>query len=204
MKMKASQKLLYAIFIAMLMGQVSLKGQTNDSLFYRHSLQFNIAGLGFERWGIAYELRITPQHAIFMQGGGSFPYISVEKEYGFGLHYKYFLRPVEDARFLWLFTSSYRTTFTDLNFRYMNLDGFYKDAGFLFDSYYIGLGVGQTWVWDSGFTISYWIGYGPPIGGDYSWTDAVPEDGESWAKMYKYSSGLDFGLSLGYSFGGIR
>lgn len=171
-----------------------------DNLFYRHSFQFNIAGLGFERYGIAYELRLTPRHALFVQGGGSFPGISEEKEYGFGVHYKYFLQPVKDAKFLWLFKSNYRNTFLDLNVRYMNLDGIHEDAQFLFDSYYIGAGIGQTYVWKSGFTISCWLGYGPPVGADFKWKDAVPVDGDSWAKTYKYSSGLDFGLSLGYSF----
>lgn len=177
-------------------------GQSNDTLFYRHSLQFNIAGLGFERYGIAYELRLTPRHAIFVQGGGSFPVISEEKEYGFGLHYKYFLHPVRDARFLWLFKSAYRNTFADLNLRYMNLDGIHKDAQLQYESFFIGAGLGQTFIWNSGFTISYWIGYGPPVGNEFEWNDAVPTDGDSWARTYKNTSGLDFGLSLGYSFGG--
>ena len=176
-------------------------GQSDDNPFYRNSLQFNIAGLGFARYGIAYELRMTPQHALFVQGGGSFPVIAEEKEYGFGLHYKYFLKPVRDAKFLWLFKSAYRNTFLDLNVRYMNLDGIYDDAHFLYDSFFIGAGVGQTFVWKSGFTISYWLGYGPPINSEFKWKDSVPSDGDSWARTYKYSSGLDFGLSLGYSFG---
>ena len=171
-----------------------------DNLFYRHSFQFNIAGLAFERYGIAYELRLTPHHALFVQGGGSLPGISEEKEYGFGVHYKYFLSPVKDAKFLWLFKSAYRNTFLDFNARYMNLDGIHEDAQFLYDSFFIGAGIGQTYVWKSGFTISYWLGYGPPIGAEFKWKDAVPEDGDNWAKTYKYSSGLDFGLSLGYSF----
>lgn len=179
-------------------------GQSKDTLFYRHSVQFNIAGLGFERWGMAYELRITPQHAMFVQGGGSFPNISEEKEYGVGLHYKYFFRPVSDVKFLWLFKPVYRNSFVDLNARYMNLDGVYKDSGYLYHSFFIGAGVGQTWVWNSGFTVSYWLGYGPPINSYYKWKNTLPEDGESWEKTYKYSSGLDFGLSLGYSFGGNK
>ncbi|GEM_PF-1989316 len=176
----------------------------NDALFYRHFFQFNAAGLGFARWGIAYELRMTPRHALFVQGGGSFPFISEEKEYGFGLHYKYFLRPVRDARFLWLFKSAYRNTFADLNIRYMNLDGIHNDAQCLYEAFFTGAGAGQTWVWNSGFTISYWLGYGPPVSGEYKWKNIVPADGDSWARTYKYSSGLDFGLSLGYSFGGRK
>lgn len=172
----------------------------NDSLFYRHSFQFNIAGLGFERYGIAYELRLTPCHALFVQGGGSFPCISKEKEYGFGVHYKYFLQPVRDAKLLWLFKSSYRNTFLDLNTRYMNLDGIHEDAQFLYNSFFIGAGIGQTYVWNSGFTISYWLGYGPPLDAEFKWKDEVPTDGDSWAKSYKNTSGLDFGLSLGFSF----
>ena len=179
---------------------LSASAKDNEFLFYHHSFQFNIAGLAFERYGIAYELRLTPRHALFVQGGGSFPGISEEKEYGFGIHYKYFLHPVKDAKFLWLFKSAYRNTFLDLNARYMNLDGIHEDAQFLYDSFFIGAGLGQTNVWKSGFTISYWVGYGPPIGAEFKWKDAVPEDGDSWAKTYKYSSGLDFGLSLGYSF----
>ena len=179
---------------------LSASVKDNEFLFYHHSFQFNIAGLAFERYGIAYELRLTPRHALFVQGGGSFPGISEEKEYGFGIHYKYFLHPVKDAKFLWLFKSAYRNTFLDLNARYMNLDGIHEDAQFLYDSFFIGAGLGQTNVWKSGFTISYWVGYGPPIGAEFKWKDAVPEDGDSWAKTYKYSSGLDFGLSLGYSF----
>lgn len=171
----------------------------NDNLSYRHSFQFNIAGLGFERYGVAYELRLTPKHALFVQGGGSFPGIS-EKEYGFGIHYKYFLQPVRDSKFLGLFKSAYRNTFLDLNVRYMNLDGIHEDADFRFDSFFIGPGIGQTHVWNSGFTISYWLGYGPPIGAEFKWIDSIPTDGDSWAKTYKYASGLDFGLSLGYSF----
>ncbi len=178
--------------------------QSNDTLFNRHSFQFNAAGLGFERWAIAYELRITPRHAVSVGGGGSFPFISEEKEYGVGLHYKYFLRPVRDARFLWLFKSDYRNSFVDLNARYMNLDGIHNGAEYLFDSFVIGAGLGQTYVWNSGFTISYWLGYGPPISSKYEWKDVVPADGDSWAKMYTWGSGLDFGLSLGYSFGGRK
>lgn len=173
---------------------------SNDSLYYRHSFQFNIAGLGFERYGIAYELRLTPRHALFVQGGGSFPGVSEEKEYGFGIHYKYFLQPVKDAKFLWVFKSAYRNTFVDVNVRYMNLDGIHEDAQFRFESFFVGPEIGQTFVWNSGFTISYWLGYGPPIGPDFKWNNTVPADGNSFAKTYKYSSGLDFGLSLGYSF----
>lgn len=182
----------------------TVTAQSNDTLFYRHSLQFNVAGLGFERWAMAYELRMTPRHALFVQGGGSFPFISKEKEYGFSLHYKYFFSPVKDAKFLWLFKSAYKNSFTDLNIRYMNLDGIHNDAEFLFEAYHIGAGVGQTWVWNSGFTTSYWLGYGLLISNEYQWKSVVPADGDSWEKTYKYGSGLDFGLSLGYSFGGRK
>ena len=188
-------------FAAIAMACMAGQAQSNDDLFKRHSFQLNIAGLGFERYGIAYEWRMTPRHALFVQGGGSFPVISEEKEYGFGLHYKYFFRPVTDAKFLWLFKSAYRNTSADLNLRYMNLDGIHNGDEFLYESFFIGAGVGQTWVWNSGFTISYWIGYGPPISSEFIWKNKVPEDGDSWAKTYKTSSGLDFGLSLGYSFG---
>ncbi len=190
--------------IVIVLAYTAVTAQSNDSLVYRHSLQFNVAGLGFERWGIAYELRMTPRHALFVQGGGSYPYISEEKEYGFGLHYKYFLQPVRDAKFLWLFKSAYKNSFANLNIRYMNLDGIHNGAEFLYEAYFIGVGVGQTWVWNSGFTISYWLGYGPPIGAEFIWKDTVPEDGDSWAKMYKNGSGLDFGLTIGYSFGSCK
>lgn len=196
-----SQNLTQEVFSDITMQETDVK---NHSLFYRHSLQFNAAGLGFERWGMAYELRMTPRHAIFVQGGGSFPFISEEKEYGFGLHYKYFLQPASDARFLWLIKSSYRNTFLDFNIRYMNLDGIHNGAGCLYESYFIGAGIGQTWVWNSGFTISYWLGYGPPVKGEYKWKNNVPANGDSWARTYKNSSGLDFGLSFGYSFGGRK
>ena len=178
-----------------------LDAQSNDNLFYRHSIQLNIAGLGFERWGLSYELRLTPQHALFFQGGGSFPGISEEKEYGFGLHYKYFFQPVSETKFLWLLKSAYRTNFTDVNVRYFNLDGIHKEAEFLYDAYFVGVGFGQTHVWHSGFTISYWLGYGPPIGSEFEWKDQIPADGDSFAKSYKAASGLDFGVTIGYSFG---
>ena len=109
--------------------------QSNDTLFYRHSFQSNIIGLPIERWGMAYELRMTPRHAIFIQGGGSFPFISEEKEYGFGLHYKYFLQPVRDAKFLWLFKSAYRNSFVNINIRYMNLDGIHNGAESLYEAF---------------------------------------------------------------------
>lgn len=180
----------------------SVSAQSNDSLFYRHSLQLNVAGLGIERWATAYEWRITPQHALFVQAGGSFPVVSKEKEYGLGLHYKYFFQPVRDAKFLWLFKSPYKITFGDINCRYMNLiRGVHNSAHYTFESYNIGLGLGQTWVWNKGFTVSYWLGYGPPIKSTYKWKDSVPQDGDSWAKMYKWAAGLDFGVSIGYSFG---
>ncbi len=173
---------------------ISQSVNENDNLFYRHSFQFNIAGLGFERYGIAYELRLTPRHALFVQGGGSFPGISEEKEYGFGVHYKYFLQPVKDAKFLWLFKSAYRNTFLDLNVRYMNLDGIHEDAQFLYDSFFTGAGIGQTYVWNSGFTISCWLGYGPPIGAEFKWKDAVPADGDSLGQNVQVF--LRFGFRL--------
>ena len=197
------KRLIFVILTVMLTASASF-GQNlshsengNDTSFYRNSFQFNIAGLGFERYGIVYELRLTPRHALFVQGGGSFPGICEEKEYG---HYKYYLQPVRNARFLWLFKSAYRNTFADLNVRYMNLDGTHEDARFIYESFFTGVGIGQTYVWKSGFTISCWLGYGPPVGADFKWKDAVPTDGDSWAKTYKNASGLDFGLSLGYSF----
>jgi hypothetical protein len=156
--------------------------------------------LGFERWGLAYEVRISPRHALSLCGGGSFPYISEEREYGLQLHYKYFMKPKNDSRFLWLFKSAYKNTFVDLNVRYMNLDGIHNDSEYLFSSTCIGVGIGQNWVWPNGFTVSYWLGYGPPIISDYRWKSSIPDDGASWAKMYKWSSGLDFGLAIGYSF----
>ena len=174
--------------------------QANDLVFYRHSFQFNIAGLGFQRYGVAYEFRLTLRHALFFQGGGSFPGISEEKEYGLGIHYKYFLKPVSNARFVGLIKSAYRNTFLDFNVRNMKLDGIHEDAQFLYESFFVGVGIGQTYVWHSGFTISYWLGYGPPIGAEFEWKGSKPENGDSWAKSYKYSSGLDFGLTLGYSF----
>lgn len=192
----------YLGWIVILMICTSAKAQSVDNLFYRHSLQLNVAGLGFERWGLAYELRATDRHAILFQGGGSFPYISEEKEYGFGLHYKYFLKPKQDAKFLYLIKSAYRNSFVDFNVRYFNLDGIHKKAEYLYHSYFIGAGLGQTYVWNSGFTISYWLGYGPPIADEYTWKNVVPSDGESWARTYKSASGLDFGLTVGYSFGG--
>lgn len=198
-KLKIVLSLVVIAFINM-----AVTAQTNYPMFNRHSVQFNIAGLGFERYGIAYEIRLTPKHALFVQGGGSFPVICEEKEYGFGLHYKYFFQPVADAKFLWLFESAYKNTFLDINVRYMNLDGIHNDAECLYDAFFVGVGIGQTYVWKSGFTLSYWAGYGPPIGGEYTWKNTVPEDGEIWAKTYKNSSGLDFGLSVGYSFGGHK
>ena len=197
--MKHFKKILSLVFI--LLTYTTVTAQSNDTLFYRHSIQSNIAGLGFERCGLSYEFRMTPHHALFVQGGGSFPFISEEKEYGFGLHYKYYFNPVNDARFLGLFKSAYKNSFANLNIRYMNLDGIHNGAEALYEAFFTGAGAGQNWVWKSGFTISYWLGYGPPISGEYTWKSIVPEDGESWAKTYKYSSGLDFGLSLGYSFG---
>ncbi|MCB0658867.1 MAG: hypothetical protein KDC57_22125 [Saprospiraceae bacterium] len=182
----------------------SVHAQSEDAPFYRHSVQLNVAGLAFERWGVAYEIRLTPRHALFFQGGGAIPSISEEKEYGFGLHYKYFMSPVRDPKLLWLIPASYRTTFLDGNVRYFNLDGIHDEARFLYDSYFIGIGIGQTFVWNSGFTVSYWLGYGPSIGGEYTWKETVPADGDSYARNYQAASGLDFGLTLGYSFGGNK
>ncbi len=197
-KMKQLKKI--SCLVVLVLTYTAVTAQSNDTLFYRHSFQANIAGLGFERYGIAYEFRITPHHALFFQGGGSFPVISEEKEYGFGLHYKYFFRPVIDAKLLWLFKSAYRNTFADFNVRYMNLDGIHNEVKCLYEAYFIGVGIGQTYIWNSGFTVSYWLGYGPPIGADFKWAGTTPADGDSWAKNYKTGSGLDFGLSLGYSF----
>jgi len=181
-------------------GQNHTKNENGtESLFYRHSFQFNIAGLGFERYGIAYEIRLTPSHAVFVQGGGSFPFICDETEYGFGIHYKYYLQPVRNAKFLWLFKTACRNTFADINVRYMNLDGIHENDQFLYESFFTGVGIGQTYVWKSGFTVSCWLGYGPPIGAEFKWENAVPADGDSWAKTYKNASGLDFGLTIGYS-----
>jgi hypothetical protein len=191
------------IFVTVALTFTVASSQSDDP-FCRHSFQCNVAGLGFKRWGMAYELRITPRHAIFIQGGGAFPVISNDKEYGFGLHYKYFLRPVRAAKFLWLIKSAFRNTFADLNIRYMNLDGIDNGAQCQFEAFFTGVGAGQTYVWKSGFTISYWLGYGPPVSGEYRWKNTVPENGEALAKTYKYASGLDFGLSLGYSFGGSK
>ncbi len=201
-KMKMLKKISSLVFF--ILTYSAAIGQSNDTLFYRHSIQFNVAGLGFERWALAYELRMTTRHALFFQGGGSFPIISAEKEYGFGLYYKYFLLPVKNAKFLWLFQSAYRNTFADLNIRYLNLDGIHNGAEARYEAFFIGSDMGQTYVWNSGFTMSYWLGYGPPISGEYKWKNTVPTDGESWAKTYKWSSGLDFGLSIGYSFGGLK
>ncbi|MCB0814897.1 MAG: hypothetical protein KDB87_17265 [Flavobacteriales bacterium] len=177
--------------------------QTTDTAYFRHSIQFNIAGLAFERYGIAYEFRMAPRHALFLQGGGSFPGISEEVEQGYGLHYRYFFEPGREARFLWFATPAHRSTFGAVNVRYMDLSkGIHDGAENAFRSFFIGVGAGQTWTWDKGFTLSYWLGYGPPIGADFTWKDTVPPDGDAWEDAYTWSSGLDFGLSLGYSFGG--
>ncbi len=89
LRMKRWQK--FWILVVIVLIDITVTAQTNDTLFSRHSIQLNVAGLAFERYGIVYELRLTPRHALFLQGGGSFPSICEEKEYGFGLHYKYYM-----------------------------------------------------------------------------------------------------------------
>ena len=201
--MKHLKKILSLAVIVL--GFTFVNAQSNDSLIYHHSLQLNVAGLGFERWALAYEWRMTPHHALFAQIGGSYWGTSEETEYGLGLHYKYFFKPVRDAKFLSLFKSACKNTFADVNVRYMNLSkGIYNESEYSFKSYNIGVGLGQNWVWNKGFTICYWLGYGPPIVSEYKWKEAVPTDGDSWATMYKWAAGLDFGLSIGYSFGRLK
>lgn len=57
-----------------------------------------------------------------------------------------------------LFKSAYRNTFADVNVRYMNLDGIRTEVKCLYEADFIGVGIGQTYTWDSGFTVSYrWV-----------------------------------------------
>ena len=44
--------------VVLVLTYTAVTSQSNDTLFYRHSFQANVAGLGIERWGIAYELRM--------------------------------------------------------------------------------------------------------------------------------------------------
>jgi hypothetical protein len=70
---------------------------------------------------------------------------------------------------------------------------------FRYEACFVGVHLGKTYLWDSGFTASYRFGYGIPIG-SFEWKDAKPGHGDVFDKFVKIASGLDFGLSFGYAF----
>ncbi len=106
-------------------------------------------------------------------------------------------------------------------------DGLFRDTDYVFqvpEQTNDGLEVGETW--ETGTDTTYLIKAVENIkkgkynevhsmlvyrngklmleeyfhGHKFQWKDALPENGDSWSKTYKIGSGLDFGLSLGYSF----
>jgi hypothetical protein len=188
------------VFLAIAVLLTSATAAAANDLVYRHSVQANVIGLVFNRYGFGYEYRFTPHNALFLEAGGAIPVVSDEVEYGAGLHYRYCLAPARDAKFLWLFRTADAISFGGFNVRYMKLvDGVYNGSHYSYEAAFVGIHVGQTYLWHSGFTISWRFGYGIPFG-EFQWQDSKPEDGDSWARFYKLGSGLDFGLSLGYSF----
>jgi hypothetical protein len=76
--------------------------------------------------------------------------------------------------------------FKGINIRQMKLDGIYAKAGdgqsavyrYGYEAFFVGVRLGKTCFWDSGFMIGYRFGYGIPIG-DFQWKDARPGNGDS-------------------------
>jgi hypothetical protein len=193
------------IFIAGAVLLVGASAGAAEDMLYRHSVQANVAGLVFNRFGLSYEFRFTPKHALFIEAGGAI--FSREKEHGAGLHYRLYGEPLQNARLLWIFKADNAIGFKGINIRWMKADGIYAkerngqsmDYRYRYEASFVGVHFGKTYLWNSGFAASYRFGYGIPFG-DFEWKDAKPGHGDIFDKFVKIASGLDFGLSFGYSF----
>ena len=192
---------MFLIIVIILTGSVSLFA---EEMLYKNSFQTDPIGLLFGGFGANYEHRFNPKHALFIEGAIS--NAAQAEGYMFSLHYRFYKPPEKDAKFLFI-KSDNGLGFKGFFVRHSEMDVVMTieedigdvDYNFTYDTITLGLHLGKTYLWDSGFTMTYRFGYGYQIG-DFEWVGNEPEDAGLIEMFYKFFSGFDFGLTVGYCF----
>lgn len=178
----------------------SITDPTQSSKTFRHALNICPIAPAFGIYAVNYEYLFTPKHGILAR----IEYEDVPKAYtdasiesngwAYSLNYRRHLSEEMNSIFIGAYS------------RYRNYKGSgtleSKKFDFKLPSFTLGLNAGKRWVWNSGFNITFSLGYG------FSMDDrqATPSDAaietilDKFEKEYDFISPFYGELSIGYAF----
>jgi len=176
-----------------------------QEMYYQNSLQWSPLGVITKSYTLNFEHRFDAKNGVFAEG--SIANSDQVDGYNFTLHYRRYKEPKLGAKYLF-FTSKVGVGFLGFFIRNTDYSGMMEmqeddeKVKYYFDysGYYIGANFGKTCLWDSGFSLGYRFGYGFPIMADIKWKNEGPLGKEFAESFYIIFSGLDFNMTIGYSF----
>ncbi len=173
----------------------------NDSnKTFKHSLNFCPGGIIFGVYAVNYEYLFKPHHGIVTR----FDYEAIPKSYtdaniesngvAFILNYRYH------------FSGELKSTFVGVYSRYKIYNGYgtlgSQDFDFNLKHFTMGVNAGKRWVWNSGFNITFQLGYG--LATDNRNATPTSESIESilnaFEKKYEFIDPFFGELSIGWAF----
>lgn len=191
--------IMIALFAMIGYSQSSTTDDSNSKIF-KQALNFCPAGPIFGVYAINYEYLFKPHHGMIVR----FDYEAVPNSYtdaniessgvAFILNYRYH------------FSGKLASPFIGVYSRYKiyngegNLDS--QDFDFKLNHFTLGLNAGKRWVWNSGFNITFQLGYGF----DTSNRKSTPNNGTIETTLDVFEKSYDFidpffgELSIGFAF----
>jgi hypothetical protein len=192
------------LFLALVSIVSSAVIASGEEMYYRNCFQTNPLSVITGSYMLNYEHKFSEKQGLFIEGS-----VSDSKQvegYAASLHYRHYKEPKLNGKFLF-FTSKVGIGYWGLFVRYTDTEGEIEveehdvktPYPYTFDGYHFGANFGKNCLWDSGFSLSYRIGYGIPIT-NFKWTEGTPDGGDVTKVFTKVFSGLDVGVSMGWSF----
>lgn len=193
--------LMIVMTTTMVFSQGSSEGSTKStSETFKHAINFCPGGPIFGVYAINYEYLFKPHHGMIAR----FDYEAVPKSYteaniesngvAFILNYRYH------------FSGELESTFVGAYTRYKIYNGNGRldaqDFDFNLKHFTLGVNAGKRWVWNSGFNITFQLGYGLATGN----RNATPTSSSiksilnSFEKKYDFIDPFFGELSIGWAF----
>ncbi len=170
------------------------QGFGQDSKIYRFGIQFFPVGLATESYGAGAEFIMNQNHGLVL--GGSISPGNEYEDYHMNAQYRKYKISGTDASFWGIFVN-----YTDIKKDEIEWEEKGKKEKFKLSSRSLAIGPfwGKRWIWKSGFSLQYNIGYGLNIT-TFDWKDKEPEKKNLIEGITKFVNGFQASFSIGYYF----
>ncbi|KMQ49363.1 hypothetical protein CHISP_3725 [Chitinispirillum alkaliphilum] len=175
----------------------SLSGIEDRISAYEKAVQIYAFGLLVQNLAVNYEILLQNRHGLLFEGN----YQLRDNSFGVGFHYRNHYHTRSNHRGL-------NSPFWGPYIVYGQLSGdAFEEENFSRDDFTfelktvkLGLNWGRRWVWNSGFSLVFRIGYGIPVYSEYQWFPHNPKRIEDLERLLDIFTGIDGEFTIGWAF----